>query len=657
MKLENYLNSLETILHHTQLSQDEKYHQISALHKQIYSLKQLSKLSAVEIQQQLLNHHPANDEDAKYSTLFNEFLHEVILSENLFLNGKITLEKISQPLSSLVNRLQTIKVALYKLQNPEFYNDIKAYGDMLEEINVFASFLKFVTTLKSVFIIALNPKYPNYEQVCNQLNALFLDIHEQFKIAESITETNMAELPLEFTIEPKKDTVPENDQYYGKPEHIEIVNKGFTNFINRVDDPSGCDFFNFISLVGEYEELPGSESKGLKIKFPIENNGRQYLGLRPGHIALLPAVFPAKSGPISFKNPDDLNIFNQNLDSYKKMALQKFYDGISKPEEGINPLLHYKRLIDAIHFKGRMVKNEGINLRRENAESAIFKLVKNKNENPDDFCHGHLNQQFADNFDHYQDEALEMFRLSLSLAISKAATAKLLSSGSGEDALLTEAIINALYACHFLVDYFLSGHHVPKKELLNAITNKPLETLPDLEKIPSTSKVIAAFLANTMHDENSEQGIFKGNQKENWGLYENDRSMYNNKNAQNFKIAAECVTLALNDIYLTFTGNPKNKPLFIENYQSWIPQDLPNYPKIVNMQPLFKLSKDKTTLKMRKANHYEPLQIVNPANLLTLLSQFAKIKIRNEGEAMHEANKEEMEKLLNAGESFKFTII
>lgn len=139
---------------------------------------------------------------------------------------------------------------------------------------------------------------------------------------------------------------------------------------------------------------------------------------------------------------------------------------------------------------------------------------------------------------------------------------------------LVRAFTQELFACHFLTDLFASGHmRTPRRALVNYVSG-----LGDEAKLHVGIR--AGFLAQAMHDEDNEHGLWvesdeypwSDNPKENkaWKAY-GDHGYLAEKNAANKAKILEVVEAALLSIYDKYR-EPEKEPTF--NPARYIPRPI-----------------------------------------------------------------------------------
>ena len=153
---------------------------------------------------------------------------------------------------------------------------------------------------------------------------------------------------------------------------------------------------------------------------------------------------------------------------------------------------------------------------------------------------------------------------------------------------LTEALIQELFACHFLTDLFASGHiRTPRREL----------------KKLSSSALIAGILAKAMHDEDGKEGLYVRDQnpeKQKHWFAKGDNCLFNEESAGNHEESIQAVVSVLQEVYQVFCEPPENIDEFVETkscFHAVIPK--PDEQK-VNFPGLFRIQLEDNTVERRK---------------------------------------------------------
>lgn len=416
-------------------------------------------------------------------------------------------------------------------------------------------------------------------------------------------------------------------------EHNNIVEDGFRKFMDALtsEDPAG-DFTNLLPIC--YQENPYEEFSKLILKENLKLPSGQVINLelRPGEIAELAGHnFNTLKDPISFAIGMGMRK-TRFLTMYAMLTDPHNYEEIQMLTQRIKEGALLNKSSRVIYKKTA----EGLN-------EVFYEIHTERNILPGDFCHNRNLQLAANNFDHFGKEAQNTFETGLTCALEKAKAARETTDETAKKNLLRDAIGYGVYACHFLIDLYLIGHfNMYRKEILNVISQNQINVIPDLKNISHVKKLLAGIINKKMHDENQEKTMLVTNgRKEMWNVNENVDFNYFKQNHNGNKVR-EAVSLALQDIYLVYTNNPKEKPLFIESLKELIPQ---MFGGANQNHPLFRESKTKLSLEIRnKNNQYDLISL--PA-----LLGFFKIIAKKSNQEVKELTQPEMEMLMENTES------
>lgn len=208
------------------------------------------------------------------------------------------------------------------------------------------------------------------------------------------------------------------------------------------------------------------------------------------------------------------------------------------------------------------------------------------------------------NFDHFGAEAVSAFLTGHKLAIKKAREAGSIDNEQEKIALLKEAFLYMLYACHFLTDLYSAGHiRTPRKQILNYLIGMQnsngsipesfnINADPDLGNISSLNLAIAGLFARKMHDIDNKDGVYVRypNTQESPWLSCGDNNYYRKENSVNAVHAINTMIEALKDLVFAYN---KQETQLDKNIAKYIPTDIGLEKENRDKEPLFKVENNK----------------------------------------------------------------
>lgn len=399
-------------------------------------------------------------------------------------------------------------------------------------------------------------------------------------------------------------------EFYG---HKSIGDKGFKLFFDKISALDQQDLFrhyiNRKTIVVRREHV-------LKLALPY--SGQEPLLLSPGEIVGLAGDFFGLPGkPISFAT----NGGEGDIEASREARFIDAYTSLITPEHHaqIQEILAYSKEQEKLVRQEVNPQPEEVVLKRpDGTKSSTIKYswMTRKSTLPGDSCHNRYLELAANNFDHFGEDAAVAFETGLRLGIARAETARTMKNEVRIDEvriteLLTEAVGYVLFACHFLTDLYAAGHiDTPRRALLNAVAKLPLDSVPDLGAISFTKRARAGLFAKAMHDEDCKLGLYvhQPNSGTKWQAFGDGKDL-SEENKPNAEKAAEAVSLALEDIYLTYMSNPTNQPLFVDTFRDALPKRDDEGNK--NHLPLFRTIETEEGKKMevrQPDNTYQPFE-------------------------------------------------
>lgn len=436
-------------------------------------------------------------------------------------------------------------------------------------------------------------------------------------------------------------------QAWEAEEHIQIGDDAFNMFLDKLA-PSDKD--NVIKLL-QLTPYTHPITKAKQLIMPIHDQAQPgtaaSIRLSPGQIvALAGDYFGAADEPICFGDEPTPSSDSSNT---KEARFLRAFDTLSKPEyqEQIARVLAYisDQTCGCANKKGTITYKKKHGAIRSTYECSI---MTSNSKLPGAFWEGRYAGLLLKNFDHFYTEAKEAFLAGHLVALKNAKKGYEAQTETEKCHYFHLAILQALYACHFLTDGFAGGHiRTQRKQILNAVTHNSdgLDATPDLSKVSTTKLIIAGLFANTMHDEDNKIGIYVESKStgERWLAY-GDNMFHKKENEKNKERVCDAMLQVLLDIFNEFkNGYEINKEQIKSRYLGIIPTDVPELNcDATQRSPLFKISEeDKNTLLHReKSGKYKPMKTAGT------LFECLKVKVSKAGEIPAPMSVEEAEKLI-----------
>lgn len=228
---------------------------------------------------------------------------------------------------------------------------------------------------------------------------------------------------------------------------------------------------------------------------------------------------------------------------------QRFMDAFysfQSQQAGLEAEQILKIILDEKQFIEKAMKNG------EKEEDAYKKILNEVNRRANCVSGGGCSKKFwwlrpgrytkllSYNYDHFGQNALDSYQIGHDLAEEKA----ILAHQTYDLVLLEQAYAMNAFACHFLSDYFSSGHiRTPRIELPNKVT----------------PRIVGDILADYMHDEENQYGLHVHNLKgDHWIMY-GDKTYFSKKNKADKRIIHEALQISANQIFAAYlTGNKQS---------------------------------------------------------------------------------------------------
>lgn len=379
--------------------------------------------------------------------------------------------------------------------------------------------------------------------------------------------------------------------------HITIGEETFKQFINFIEDNELLQNLTNDKLVTtEVTDVVYNTTKTY-IKVPkTDINGTvgltDAIQLTPGQIIALAGDFYAV--------PDEPICFGADEDDKKRRFIAAYNTLASAKQTDVDKTLKQaeqdSEKINQAHKKGEKKLSTYINRSAKGiADNLKYTFSTIESSFPLAFWHSRYLDLALKNFDHFGAEAREAYRIGHLVALETATLAHQTDDVTKKYQLLTLALAQELFACHFLTDLFAAGHlRTPRKEVFNFMTGQEdINAAPANLKDASFLTLIASgSLAMKMHDEDGTKGLNVTNRKEAWVAY-GDGCYYDEGNKQNSSKVIEAVAASLYDIYLVFNGKHKTEELK-DNFQEFLPTAIND----TNHPPLLKVDNKDGKLKV-----------------------------------------------------------
>jgi hypothetical protein len=400
---------------------------------------------------------------------------------------------------------------------------------------------------------------------------------------------------------PQQKQQDEHDEKFDTPEHIDIGNTAFMQFIDSNKD--------LASLLGlKIERDHSNNDKITNIQILLENQ----TWLAPGDF---------------FGKPKQPICFGENIEN-QKQRFNKAYATLLKTKysDQIAEVLKYaKEQHDKRHggngpsiFKHGFDKMYVMNREQveDNSDNGLVSNLKYsfKTREPNKPWESRYAKLSLTNFDHFGKEAKRAFRAGYLVAIDTAKEAAQATDDETKAQLLRKAMTQMLFACHYLTDLYAAGHiRTPRKAILNSLVNKPINEIPAVENISTIRLMTAGFLAKEMHDEDCAKSINVTINREKW-LASGDGTFYKNEYEDNARKVCNAMVAALKEVIKAYNNGESYEPKYEDFALNNIPEDNTGLNE-KRRKPMFKVMKGETSnqeeVHFRKDGTYEKMQLTS----------------------------------------------
>ena len=197
------------------------------------------------------------------------------------------------------------------------------------------------------------------------------------------------------------------------------------------------------------------------------------------------------------------------------------------------------------------------------------------------------------NYDHFGGDAELAFGAGYRVAVETAKQAYAKRETAEGTALLSLALTQILFACHYLTDLFAAGHiRTPRRRLIDDVYRR--FTFAQ-SMLPFNSSITAGLITNAMHNEDGYKGLWVSNrtlpQRSRWRL-KGDNCYFDPDARGNIYFATEIVSKVLKEIVnvsrLGETIDKREPGKSFYFYRRYIPRVLKNDNERQNIEPLLK---------------------------------------------------------------------
>lgn len=391
---------------------------------------------------------------------------------------------------------------------------------------------------------------------------------------EKVEEVALSEEELSYFL--SLDIKPSGDAF-AEVEHADIGNQAFDTFTTALLEKK----IDILCQLNEYKQWSGGK---LRLSDAV--------WLQPGEIVALAGDF--------YGLPDKPICFG--MDKFERTArFQLAYASLANVRKDDKALPFFQQEIK----KDYQIVTRAHQLSPEIKPSAILKQGEIK-RNCDYYAitrYGLFSSQYADllksNFDHFHEQAQKAYLAGHRAALELARWAFQYKHNDPKkhNKYLAKALARELFACHFLTDLFAAGHiRTPRKALWDYVQEKN-KVYKLSNQVSLTAGVIAGLLANAMHDEDNEHGVYVNSSLHNdspWMAY-GDYRYFDKENEPNSARVKEAVVASLQDVY--------NKAVCEENidckaFRQYLPRPIGQ-----NRFPMFKVENNRVLVRRDVANY------------------------------------------------------
>lgn len=413
------------------------------------------------------------------------------------------------------------------------------------------------------------------------------------------------DFPNRIRIESQTGTPPPNrDQSFNSGEHSDIGNYSLRVFLDSLEDKSEfktqlCAALKTVTREQKIFDPKTGKAAVMKIyEVELEDD----LIISVGEVvALAGDFFGVANQPISFgATESDRQIRFKN-------AYMTLFDKTKHQDHIVRRLVNHMRSeTEAAHSHFSF----GLDFIKHKVEGSMSNIVYGIERAERGSVMGFWHSPYFDlslmNFDHFGKDAQTAFLAGHRVAIQSARDAASEEDTQIKKTILKQALLQEMFACHFLTDLFAAGHiRTPRREILNYLIGRKLSDSPDLAAgdISHMNLVIAGLFAKKMHDQDS-NGIYvkiakdvtdQNNKESRSLLASGDGNFFNKSNCQYALTVSLTVVMALKDLLLAYEG--RDTVLDDEKKLSlYIPQEDITRNNTMHIYPLFVKNEEKESI-------------------------------------------------------------